>query len=104
LLKLTLRARSSSRGDVDVVDTDAEAADRLAVLHLADHLAGDLGVGHEHRICVARDGEDAVGRRFGRHFQLRVDAGQRLLGGIKAGERGIGNGDKRPTHFASLPD
>ena len=51
------------RRQVDVVDAEPEAADRLAARELAQQLAGQLGVGDEHGVGVARDRQDVVGRR-----------------------------------------
>ena len=83
---------------VDIVDAEAEAADRLAARELAQQLARQLGVGDEHRVGVARDREDVVGRRALRHAQFRIDARQRRLGRIERGKRAVGDGDDGTGH------
>ena len=76
------------RRQVDVVDAEPEAADRLAALELAQEIAGKLGVGDEHRVGVARDRENIVGRRALRHAEFRVEARERRLRGIERVETG----------------
>ena len=46
---------------VDIVDAEPEAADHLAARELAQQLAGELGIGDQHRVGVARHREDVVG-------------------------------------------
>ena len=72
---------------VDVVDAEAEPADHLAALELFEEIAGELGIGDEHRVGVARHREDVVGGRRFRHPQLRIDALERGDRGIERVER-----------------
>ena len=78
---------SSGRRQVDIVDAEAEAADRLAAGELAQQLARQLGVGHEDRVGVARHGEDVVGAALFAMRILRIEPRQRLLRRIERGKR-----------------
>ena len=98
---------SRRRRDVDVVDAEAEAADRLAARELAQQLAGQLGVGDEDGVGVARHRQDVVGRRALRHAQLGIDARERGLRRIERGKRAVGDGDQgtghERLHFVVMP-
>jgi hypothetical protein len=49
--------------DVDIVDAEAETADRLAAPQLTQQVARQLGVGDEDGVGVARHRQDIIGGR-----------------------------------------
>ena len=57
-------ARARGRGQIDVVDADAEARNDSTARHLLNHVRGDLRVGHEQRVGRGRRSHDGVWRRF----------------------------------------
>ena len=88
------------RLDVDIVDAQAEAADRLAARELAQQLAGKLRVGDEHGVGIARHRQNVLGCRALRHAQLGVDTRERRLRRIERGKRAVGDGDYEAGHEA----
>jgi hypothetical protein len=59
--------------EVDVVDADAEPGNDPALRHLPNHVARDLGVGHQDRIGVRGDLHDRLGGRPRGEMQLTTD-------------------------------
>ncbi len=86
------------RRNVDVVDAEAETADHLAALELAQQIAGQLGVGDEHRVGVARDRQDVLGRSALGHPHLGIDALERRHRRIERREDAVGHRNQRPGH------
>ena len=84
--------------EIDVVDAETEAADRLAAGELREDLARELCVGHKHGIRVLGDGDDVVGIDAFRHAIGRIEPRQRSLGRIERGENTIGHSNHRAGH------
>jgi hypothetical protein len=83
---------------VDIVDAEAEPADRLAALQLPQQLARQLGIGDQDRIRIARHRQDVLGRHALRHAHFGIEARQRGQGGVKRGEDTVGHGDDGSGH------
>ena len=101
-------------GNVDIVDAEAETADRLAPSELPQEVAGELGIGDEDGVGIAPHRQNVLGRCAVCDPQLGIDACQRRLRRIERGKRAIGNRDQGTGHgrlpgggavtFARLPD
>ena len=65
-------------GRAQVVQVDLVADAELAALELAQQFAGELGVGDENRIRLARDSENIFRRRALCHPQFGIEPGERF--------------------------
>ncbi len=83
---------------VDIVDAQAEPADRLAFGELHQQLARQLGVGDEDRIGILCDRQNVLRRGAFRHPQLVIDAGQRRFRRIERGKHVVGHSNQEAGH------
>src|ERR1017187_6489319 len=86
-------------GQVDIVDTQAEAADRLAFGELAEDIARELGVGHQNGVGILGYRQNVVGIDAFRHAIGRIELRQRRLGEIERGKYAVGDSNHRAGHW-----
>src|SRR5665647_2689927 len=79
------------RDRIDIVDAEAETADRLAFGELGQDFARELGVSHQNGVGVLGDAEDILGTGAFRHAECRIELRQRGLGRIERWENAIGD-------------
>ena len=86
------------RRQINIVDAEAEPADRLATRQLPKEFARKFGIGDENGIGVARHGEDVIRRRAFRHAVFGIKPRQHLLGRLERRKRTVGDGDDGAGH------
>ena len=88
------------RGDqVDVIDTETEAADRPAPGQLAENLAGQFRVGDEDGVGILRDRKDVVGVDALRHAVGRVELRKRGFGQVEGRKHAVGHCNHGAGHY-----
>ena len=86
-------------GQVDIVDAQAEAADRLAFGELAEDFTRELGIGHQDGVGILGYRQNVVGIDTFRHAISRIELRQLRLGEIERRKHAVGDSNNRAGHW-----